>query len=121
MQLPDDPQIVFWLKSAAYTLLSITAGFLGYIMRTLDHRKQINWWRALLEASAAGLVGGLVLLICNALTLSDQWTGVIVGVMGWLGANASIKVLEVMVYRKLGIDKPEGDQIMESEHDDKIG
>lgn len=78
---------------------------MGHLMRTIDRHEKINWKRAVVEGAAAGFVGLLVLLTCQAMQLSDQWTGVIVGVSGWLGANATIRLLEAVVFNKLGITK----------------
>jgi hypothetical protein len=72
-------------------------------MRALDESANISYGRACIEGLAAGFVGLLVMLMCNATNFSDQWTGVIVGVSGWLGANASIRMLEKLVFKKLGI------------------
>lgn len=80
---------------------------MGHLMRTIDGEHKIKWSRALLEGGAAGFVGLLMLLVCQAMNMSEQWTGVIVGVSGWLGANATIRMLESIVLKKLGIDKPE--------------
>nr|DAF45680.1 MAG TPA: holin [Siphoviridae sp. ctJ7x27] len=78
---------------------------MGYLMRTIDKEDHpILWGRAVIEAIAAGFVGVLVLFVCLALNLSQQWTGVIVGVSGWLGANASIRLLERVVYKKIGME-----------------
>ena len=76
---------------------------MGHIMRSLDKSTPISYGRACVEGLAAGFVGLLVMLICNATALSEQWTGVVVGVSGWLGANASIRMLEKLVFRKLGL------------------
>jgi hypothetical protein len=35
--------------------------------------------------------------------MDPNWIGPIVGVMGWMGANASIRLLETLVRRKLGV------------------
>ena len=82
------------IKAAVFTALAVFGGFFGYIMRALDNEHKISYVRAVLESLAAGFVGLLVMLLCNASGFSDQWTGVVVGVSGWLGANASIRVLE---------------------------
>ena len=92
------------VKAILYAALATFGGFLGHIMRALDKSTPISYGRACIEGLAAGFVGLLVMLMCSATNMSDQWTGVIVGVSGWLGANASIRMLEKLVFKKLGIN-----------------
>lgn len=94
----------WWMKMILYALLASFGGFLGHVMRSLDTGEPINCGRALVEGLAAGFVGLLVMLMCSAMNVSEQWTGVIVGVSGWLGANASIRMLERVVFRQLGLE-----------------
>lgn len=96
----------WWVKAILYALLATFGGFLGHIMRAFEKDTPIRFGRACVEGLAAGFVGLLVMLICNAMTFTDQWTGVIVGVSGWLGANASIRMLEKLVFRKFGLMHP---------------
>lgn len=93
----------WWVKAILYAALATFGGFLGHVMRALDKPTPIIYGRACVEGLAAGFVGLLVMLMCNATNMSDQWTGVVVGVSGWLGANASIRMLEKLVFKKLGI------------------
>ncbi len=93
----------WWVKAILYAALATFGGFLGYVMRALDRSTPIRYGHACVEGLAAGFVGLLVMLMCNATNMSDQWTGVVVGVSGWLGANASIRMLEKLVFKKLGI------------------
>jgi hypothetical protein len=94
----------WWVKMLLYALLAALGGFLGYVMRSLDSKTHpVSYRRASVEGLAAGFVGLLVMLVCSATNMSEQWTGVIVGVAGWLGANASIRMLEKLVFKKLGI------------------
>jgi hypothetical protein len=93
----------WWAKAILYAALAAFGGFLGHVMRALDESANISYGRACIEGLAAGFVGLLVMLMCSATSFSDQWTGVIVGVSGWLGANASIRMLEKLVFKKLGI------------------
>lgn len=90
---------------------------MGHLMRTIDSRQKINWSREILEGGAAGFVGLLVLLVCQAMNLSERWTGVVVGVSGWLGANATIRMLESIVLKKLGIEKQPSEPIRERADD----
>lgn len=105
--LPTDPnELMQTLKLLAYAAFAAIGGVLGHIMRALDRKEAVNKTRAAIEGVSAGFVGLIVMLVCQALNLSEPWTGVIVGVCGWLGANATIRILEVLVYKKLGIHKP---------------
>lgn len=114
--LPEDPQFS-WLKLLAYAAFAAFGGFMGHILRTIDARQKIKWSTASIQGLAAGFVGVLVLLMCQAMNLSEQWTGVIVGVCGWLGANASIQFLETIVFNKLGITKKPTEIILERQDD----
>lgn len=92
----------WWIKATAYVAFSAVGGMLGFIMRSIDSKQPFKIWRCLVEGASAAFVGLLVLLICQAMNLSPQWTGVIVGVCGWLGASATIRMLESVVRNKLG-------------------
>jgi hypothetical protein len=93
----------WWFKTAAYALLAAFGGVLGYVMRTVDKKERVIWWRAILEGLGAAFVGLLVMFVCQEMKLSQGYTGVIVGVCGWLGANVTIRLLEGMVRKKLGL------------------
>lgn len=106
MQWPDNLEKLltsWWFRSAAYAILAMIGGILGYIMRSLDKKERVIWWRALLEGFGAAFVGLLVMLICQEMGLSQGYTGVIVGVCGWLGANVTIRLLESFVRKRLGL------------------
>ena len=101
-----EEHLLWWLKTIGFVLFAMFGGVVGYVMRTLDKGKvKVKLGRALLEGIASGFVGLLFLLICQALNLGDLWTGVTVGMAGWLGANASIVIVEEIVYKRLGISK----------------
>lgn len=101
--MEDNSVILWWLKALAFTAFSAIGGALGHLMRNYD-KKPFSWGRCFLESMAAGFVGLLMLLVCEAMDLSPQWTGVIVGVSGWLGANATIRMLEGLVRKRLGLE-----------------
>jgi LydA holin phage, holin superfamily III len=95
----------WWIKDAIYGLFAMFGGMMGHLMRTIDRRRKINWCRAVLEGCSAGFGGLLILMVCQEINLSEQWTGVIVGVSGWLGSNATIRMLESILLKKLGISE----------------
>lgn len=95
-----------WLTAAGYTALAAVAGLLGYVMRENDKGNRLSLWRAVAETLSSGLVGFLVMLLCRAMGFDPLWSGFVVGIFGWLGASASIRVLERVVYDKLGIRIP---------------
>lgn len=92
----------WWLKPS-YVLLAWFGGGIGYVMRQLEGDEKVSWGRALAEASASAFSGFLVLLLCLEMKLTSGWTGIIVGVCGWLGANATIRLLEKLTIKKVGV------------------
>jgi hypothetical protein len=99
-----------WWQAAAYSFFAATAGVLGYVMRTMDNGARPSFWRAVVEGTSAGFVGLLAMWLCQAAGLSQQWTAVTVGVCGWLGATASIQMLQRFVWAKFGLDRSHGDE-----------
>ena len=74
--------------------------------RPSSRRPPLKFSRTALESGAAGFVGLLFKLVCDEMHASEQWTGVVVGLAGWLGASASVGVLEEFVYKRLGVNRP---------------
>lgn len=87
----------------AYFSFAAFGGFLGHLMRIHERKEKFNWGAVILESIAAGFVGLIALLLCRALGLSMDWSGVIVGMSGWMGASATLRLIEVLVYNKLGL------------------
>lgn len=101
----NDPN--WWLRMLGYALFAATGGTLGHILRTMDGDKPIRWRMAFAQGVGAGFVGVLVLLACQAMKLNEQWTGLTVGICGWMGASATIVILEKVVFKRLGLaEKP---------------
>lgn len=97
------PDWIAWARFVGYGAFAASAGTCGHLLRTMDEGKPVKWGRAALEGASAGFVGVLVLLVCQAMALSEEWTGLIVGVSGWLGANATVRLLERIILKKLGL------------------
>lgn len=98
-------ELNWFVKAGAYAVFSALGGVLGHLMRSVDKKHKITVGRTAMEGLAAGFVGLLVLLLCQAMNLGEQWTGVVVGVSGWLGASATIRMLETAVRKRLGVNK----------------
>ena len=91
------------LKELETILLAAVGGTLGYLMRTIRRGKRVRLTLCGLEACASGFVGYLIFLLCRAMKIDDNWVGPIVGVFGWVGASSSIRLLERVVNKKLGL------------------
>lgn len=100
-----DPFQIWWVKAICYALFASFGGVMGHLLRTIHKDEAILWGRATVEGLSAAFVGVIVMLLCQTMGLSDAWTGVIVGVCGWLGATATISILERMVRKKLGVSE----------------
>ena len=107
-----EPTTWSWISAIAYTALATMGGVLGFLMRSLDKGGPINMYRLVVEGASAGFVGVILMMLCRSFQLSPEWTGVVVGVFGWLGASASIQLIEKLAVAKLGLgtklppDKP---------------
>lgn len=95
-------------KAIESAVLAAVAGLLGYLMRTLKRGRKVRAVSVVLETLSSGFVGYMVFLLCRAMKLEDAWVGPIVGVFGWVGASASIRVLETVVEKRLGISDGKG-------------
>lgn len=92
----------WWLWLAAYAAWAAFGGALGFIMRKLDAKEKVSWWRVLFESLCAAFAGVLVMLLCQSMGMSVQLTGIVVGVFGWLGGSAAMRYLEKVVSRRVG-------------------
>ena len=87
-----------------YGVFAMFAGVIGHLLRSINAEKRPSIVRTLIEGFSAGFVGILIALVCHAMHLGDEWTGVIVGVSGWLGATTTIQLLEKIINKKLGLN-----------------
>lgn len=94
-----------WILSAFYVLFAAIGGALGGIMRRLEAKQEVKFWAIALEGAVSAFAGMLIVLLCQAMELSWQWTGVVVGVCGWIGGRATMTLLERIVTRKIGADQ----------------
>lgn len=94
-----------WARYLFYLGLAGFAGTMGFIFRQLQSESKLIWWRILLEGFAAAFVGLLFMWLCEMGKFGPQLTGIIVAVAGWMGAQASMGLLEKFVFQKLNIGK----------------
>ena len=96
----------WWLSTVLLILLACTGGMLGAVVRMVDGKEKINWFVVMVETAASGFSGVIVMLLCQQLTLNLQWTGIIVGVCGWVGGRTTMLWLEKRVRKVVeGEDK----------------
>lgn len=87
----------WWLSTVLLILLACIGGMLGAVVRMVDGKEKINWFVVTIETAASGFSGVIVMLLCQQLTLNLQWTGIIVGVCGWVGGRTTMLWLEKRV------------------------
>lgn len=98
MNLPPSVQ-----EHAEAVGLAAIAGMLGCLMRAIKGRKRIRWLYVFVETASSGFIGYVALHLCQALKLSESWTGVVVGCFGWIGASTAIALVERLILRRLGV------------------
>lgn len=101
MSANNEFNIVEILSFAGFSSLG---GLLSYLMRQHTREQPIKLSRAALEAVASGFTGVIAMFLCYAINLPWQWSGAVVGITSWLGAEASIFVFARAVRGKIGLD-----------------
>lgn len=103
MQEPDFDSFDF-IRTLAFVAFAAIGGALAYILRSLNLNRKPSMVRGFVEMLASGFVGLLAMLMCDALGFDWRWSGVIVGVFGWMGAEASIMMIAKVIRKKFGVD-----------------
>jgi hypothetical protein len=93
------------LHSWVYILIAAIGGVLGHMMRKLSIREKVNMGETLLQGVGAAFAGYLMLLGCRSFSLPPEVAGVVIGLCGWLGADASLSIMQNYIYKKLQISK----------------
>lgn len=101
MSANNEFNIIEILQFAGFSAMG---GLLGYLMRQVTREQPIKLSRATLEAVTSGFVGTITMFLCHAIGLPWYWSGAVVGVLGWLGAEASIVVISRVIRGKIGLD-----------------
>lgn len=101
MSANNEFNIIEILQFAGFSAMG---GLLGYLMRQATREQPIKLSRATLEAVASGFIGIVMMFLCHAIGLPWYWSGAVVGVLGWLGAEASIVVIARVIRGKVGLD-----------------
>lgn len=92
------------IQSLLLTGFAALGGLLSYLLRVMNRDERPRAYRAFVETFSSAFVGILAIMACKALNVDVLWSGVIVGVFGWLGAEASIVILTSLVRKKLGVN-----------------
>lgn len=87
----------WWLTTVLFVLLAAAGGFIGSILRAVDAKEKVSRVVVIVETLASAFSGMLVILLCQALGMSLQWTGLVVGVCGWVGGRTTMLWLEKRV------------------------
>jgi hypothetical protein len=108
MQMNGNDLASEFLKSWIYIVIAATGGVLGHLMRRFGTGQKISIGETILQGVGAAFSGYLVLLGCRSLAVPSDVSGVVIGLCGWLGADATLMLLQSYIYKKLNIGKLEG-------------
>jgi hypothetical protein len=91
-----------------FTLVATLGGAVNYLKTTKD----FLYSQFFIEASASGIVGLLVTLVCLSFGIDQYLTGAIAGVAGFLGADTVKSIFAKFFKDKTGYDiKDDDDKI----------
>ena len=84
-------------------LFAGSMGVIGYLHRQVKAKEPITLVEGVIRGLGSGGTGLLVMMACTALDMDIKWTGVVVGTLGWMGADAAVLVLMGAVKRAFRI------------------
>lgn len=97
-----------------YVVVAAIGGILGHLMRKFSRGQPVSLAETLLQGVSAAFAGYLVLLACRASGAPTEVSGVLTGLCGWLGADASLMVLQTYIYRRLNLHSEQADHADQS-------
>jgi hypothetical protein len=92
------------IRSWMYIMIAAIGGVLGHMMRRLGSHQPIRIGETVLQGVGAAFAGYLVLLGCRSLNIPPDASGLIIGLCGWLGADATLMLLQDYIYKKIKIN-----------------
>lgn len=94
----DEIKDITIVEFMAHGVWAAAAGFFGFVLRRIEDNLPVDLKRGSIEVGAAAFVGLLVLMLCREFGMSANMTGVTVGVAAWMGATATIRILEKKLF-----------------------
>lgn len=103
------PDLNAWIDNFLYSCFAAFAGFMGHVFRTMDNKEKFKVLLSGVHGVCSGIVGLMTALLCKSLGMPGDMIFLCVGLMGWLGPEVSIHLLEGAVRSKLGFPRKESD------------
>lgn len=94
-------------KSLFYTAIAGVGGALGYIYRETRAGRIIRLARVLLSAFLAAFIGFHMILVYQAMDLSEQMIGALNGFTAILGVEFALYLFEKLLFKHLGLTHDE--------------
>lgn len=91
-------------KSLYYTSIAGIGGALGYIYRETRAGRAIRFARVLLSSALAAFIGFHMIMVYQAMDLSEPMIGALNGLTAILGVEFAIYVLEKTIFKHLGFN-----------------
>lgn len=91
------------IETILFAIFAGAGGMLSYLLKSISRNEQPKVTRATIEAMSSAFVGLIAMLACKAMDIDVYWSGVIVGVFGWIGAETSMLVFTRIAKNKLGV------------------
>lgn len=83
---------------------AVFAGAIGYFARAVREERKVTWSYALLEALASSVAGMVVALMRTWFGWPFEAGGIAALLLGFLGYEKSMKILEKFSFKKIGFD-----------------